>query len=281
MSVACGVYGYSITRSIELDNVRILPRTTDYKTAKNLARDLDSYQLTAVLIGHCINEKDLFDIEAVLSFMEQLDVIVSKPIELADRNPFAVFPEKITAHKRNCGGGVVVGDDAFFPTSRSEFSIKALGLLQDKEFCEKTGFRTLLFKCIETFRQRKPFVEISYFLLFSGLESFARSFLDERDTKNAPKVIFKLLNFYGFNVREDNPKDLKRSVSSYVYVRNALFHNGEVTSKKDINQREVEFDVIEYLPPLSRLVPLVIMKAVGFDDGSVNWESWIDMLPFQ
>lgn len=281
MGVVCGIYGYSITRPIVLGELRIEPRTKEYRQTKSWARDLESYQLTATLSGPTISATDLFNLEAILSFVEHLDVLITSPVKLAEEDPFSIFPEQIESHKRNNGGGAAIGEDAFFPSSRGEFVAKAYRCLGDNAFCQATQFNILFFKCVETFRQRKPFIEITYFLLYSGLETYARSVLDDRKSKNSSEPIFKLLTNYGFDVKIENPSDLKRAVSSYTHLRNALFHNSEITAQVNMNGEIVEFAIVDYLFNIRQLVALVILKAVRFDDEHINWNSWIDRQPFK
>ncbi len=281
MSVACGIYGYQITRPIDLPGLRIEPRTSDYQQAKQWASDLDTYQLTAILKGTSISDDLLFNLEAVLSFVEHLDVLVSSSIELAEDDPFAQFPSSITTHRRNNGGGAIIGEDTFFNSSRGLFISQALDRLQDQEFCEKTQFKILFFKCVETFRQRKPFVEVSYFLLYSGLESFARSVINDRSNGSSSKPICQLLTSYGFDVSIERPCDLHRAVSTYTHLPNALFHNSEFTANINVNGKMVELKLFDYLFNISQLVALVVLKAVGFDDDHINWNSWIDRQPFK
>lgn len=281
MNVVCGIYGYQITHPIDLPDLRIEPRTSDHQQAKQWARDLDSYQLTAVLRGTSISGDLLFDLEAVLSFIEHLDVLISSPIKQTEDDPFAQFPQSITTHRRNNGGGATIGEDAFFKPSRSLFISKALNRLQDQKFCEQTQFKALFFKCIETFRQRKPFVEVSYFLLYSGLESYARAVINDRSTRNASVPICKLLTDFGFDVQIDRPNDLQRAVSTYTHLRNALFHNSELTATINVNGTMVELKLFDYLFNITQLVSLVVLKAVNFDDGHINWNSWIDRQPFR
>lgn len=281
MNVICGIYGFQITYPIDISGLRIEPRTNDYQQAKRWARDLDAYQLTAVLKGISISDDLLFNLEAVLSFIEHLDVLVTSPVEQIKDDPFSQFSPTITTHRRNNGGGAIIGEDTFFRSSRSLFISRALNRLQDRQFCEKTQFNVLFFKCVETFRQPKPFVEVSYFLLYSGLESYARSAVDDRSTRNSSEPIFKLLTSYGFDVQVERPNDLQRAVSTYTHLRNALFHNSEFTATININGAVVEIKLFDYLFNISQLVTLVILKAVEFDDGHINWDSWIDRQPFK
>jgi uncharacterized protein (DUF2344 family) len=113
------------------------------------------------------------------------------------------------------------------------------------------------------------------------LEAYARSVLEDRESKNSSEPICKLLTNYGFDVKIENPSDLKRAVSSYTHLRNALFHNSETTAQVNMNGKNVELDIVDYLFNISQLVALVIFKAVCFDDGHINWNSWIDRQPFK
>lgn len=280
MSIVCGIYGFEITTPIDLPRLRIEPRTNDYRQAKQWARDTNSYHLTAVVTGASMSDDMLFDLEAVLSFIERLDVLVSAPVEQGMDDPFAQFVPSITMHKRDNGGGAVIGEDSIFGASRGKFILKALDRLQDKEFCEQTKFRILFFKYVETFRQRKPFIEVTYFLLFSGLESYARAVVNDRD-RDASEPISKLLIDYGFDVQVCRPKEPQKAISTYTHLRNALFHNSEFSKSIDSNGVMVEYKLFDYLFNFSQLVALVIFKAVGFDDGHINWNSWIDRQQFK
>lgn len=280
MSVVCGIYGYQITCPIDLPGLRIEPRSTNYQQVKRWARDLDCYHLTAVVKAASISNDRLFKLEAVLSFVEHLDVLISSPIEQVDDDPFSELSRSIKTHRRNNGGGAVLCEDSLFPDSRSLFISKAFDRLHDQDFCRDTQFDILFFKCVENFRQRKPFIEVSYFLLYSGLESYARSVTNDRSSRNSSEPICTLLRNYGFDVTIERPGNLKRAVSTYTHLRNALFHNSEFTATININGTEVEFKLIDYLFNISQLVTLVILKAVEFDDGHINWNSWIDRQPF-
>ena len=259
------------------------PITTDCGNAEDLARDLENYLLTGRVSGECLNEETLFRLEAVLSFIEHLEVLVSKPVETANSGEFVAsdLPLVLATKRRNNGGGAVVGTDAFFPGSREKFIELALGKLGDDAFCKAKKFNSLFFKFVETFRQRRPFIEVTYFLLYSGLEAHARAVLNDQITRNSSVPISKLLESYGFNVYQNNTSDLPRSISTYTHIRNALFHNGEFQSVVRMNHVNVQLDLRKYLFNLSMLVSLTIMKALQFDDGHINWDSWIDRQPFK
>jgi hypothetical protein len=280
MTVWCGVYGYQITRPIVLPSLSIQPRTSDHIEAQRWAHDIEKYQLVAVVKANSVSEDRLFKLEAILSFIEHMDVIITPPVESREDDPFKHFDASMTAHQRHRGGGAVIGDDSFFPGSRSAFICKALAKLEDPIFCERTKFDMLFFKAVEWFRQRKPFVEVSYFFLYSGLESYARAVMNDR-TKNSSKPICTFLKQYGFDVDIDRPGNLARSLSTYKRLRDGLFHNSELSSTLKVRGQTVSVDASNYLFHLSQLVSLVVMKAVEFDDGHINWDSWISRQPFK
>lgn len=67
-------------------------------------------------------------------------------------------------------------------------------------------------------------------------------------------------------------------MATYTCLRNALFHNSEFAAiGKDEKGAEVKLRLNDFLPNFSQLVSLVILKAVEFDDGSINWNRWVSM----
>jgi hypothetical protein len=79
----------------------------------------------------------------------------------------------------------------------------------------------------------------------------------------------------------ERPSDLRRAVSTYTHLRNSLFHNSRFETRINVNGVQVEIRIVDYLFPLLQLVTLVVLKAVEFDDGHINWNSWIDRQPFK
>lgn len=278
MKLLAAIYGFEITRSISFGTCCIEPITNSYDEAHRLARDLEAYHLTATLVGDALPEDERFKLEGVLCFIEHLDVIVFPAAQLIDdAEPSASrLPTILRRQRRNNGGGAVIGEDTFFRQSRSDFLALAMSKLCDDAFCKSTKFNILLYKCVETFRQRSPFLEITYFLLFSGLESFARASLNDTTTRNASKPIYGLLNSYGLSVLLDDQSNLPRSIATYTRLRNSLFHNSEFRATVRVGGSDIQLDASAYLFHLSMLVSLTILKAVGFDDGHTNWDAWID-----
>ena len=197
MRLLAAVYGFQITRPIQIGKLAIQRISTEFDTARNLAKDLQAYNLTATVVGEALPDELRFNLEDAMCFAEHLDVIVFPANQLSESETpsLAEMPKTLRIQHRNSGGGEIIGEDSFFPGSRQEFLIRAMEKLEDKAFCDSTNFKSLLFKCIEVFRQRRPFLDITYYLLFSGLESYARASLGDF-SNHASVPICKLLRNY-------------------------------------------------------------------------------------
>ncbi len=274
------VYGFEFTRPFSAAGLSFTTSENNSYSAKRIARDLSAHHMTGTIAANAIDRETIYELEGVLSFIEHLDVMVLEPISAhqAEPDPTKAFEPTLIARRRHNGGGAVIGSDAFNPckNSRQQFIELCLTHLKDKSFCDQTRFRSLLFKSVETFRQRQPFLEITYFLLISGLEAFCRACQGDYTSRNAAIPITNQLKLYGFNVFQDNSGELSRSISTYLHIRNALFHQGDFTSTVNINHGLVQFNCSQHLFNLSMLCSLTVMKAIGFDDGHTNWDCWID-----
>jgi hypothetical protein len=207
-----------------------------------------------------------------------MSVIVGQPRDEASVSA-QPFPDAITLGKRHPGGGDTLPSDFFYPDVRGQFVRLAMAKLSDSSYCERTGFDRLFFKYVEAHRQRRPFIEVTWFLLMSGLEGFARKAFNDEDAA-AQDVIYKLLRSYGFEVFLDMRGGVERCVLTYTKLRNRLFHNGERTAKLSFMGVKHEVDMPNYHCQLTRLVGLVILKALGFESEHINWDSWIDRQAF-
>jgi hypothetical protein len=274
------IYGFEFTRSFDAGGFHFEPVSTDQQEIHGLARDLERHHLTGTVSAPTLSREALFDLSAILSFIEHLDVRLSLPITMDDT---PAFPERffdlaLPAAHRNNGGGAVVGCDAFNPwkQSRQQFIERALLAMTKRKRPRPSGPPLLLYKCVETFRQRSPFVEITYFLLISALEAFCRAEQDDFATKSGVEPIVKTLRAYGFDAENNLPSKPERSMVNYFHLRNALFHEGLFTRTVNVDGTDRVLNCSDYLFHLSMLVSLTVMKAVGFDDGQTNWDCWID-----
>ncbi|WP_318370184.1 hypothetical protein [Enterobacter sp.] len=284
--VRFGIYGYECTKPITFSYIKIIPLYTTFKESNTLAKDERTYFLTAFLeiddanISTSEIKHYIHTLEAVLSFIEHRDVIISNQLRSHEQhnNLDDDYPRKIETHIRKNGGGCVIINDVFSPSSREIFIQKSMALLLTERSTVNDAFRKAFFKTIEVFRARESFVDISYYLLFSALESLCRAIEDDYTSKCVATPISRVLTKYGFDFKQENPKDFKKSVMTYVHLRNELFHNGSLraeTKSGDI------FEMKDYYVFLHRLMPLVLIKYIGFDDGRINWNSWLDRMHFK
>ena len=70
-------------------------------------------------------------------------------------------------------------------------------------------------------------------------------------------------------------------MSTYMHLRNALFHDGAREKVVNVNGATVTLEMARYLFNFEQLVALAILKAIKFDDGHIDWDSWIDRMPFK
>lgn len=276
MRQRCPVYGFEFTRPFTVGALQFEPLYTSYDVATAKARDVQQYNLTGIVSTDSYESEVMFRLEAILSFVEHLDVAIGSPSALRTGKPFEGIPEVARVAARHSGGGAVVADDTFFPDSRREFIELALAKLSDDAYCHATGYRTLFFKATEPFRQRRPFLEVSYFLLFSGLETYVRRTLGDPHCREVAQLLNKRLRQLGFRVYNYRPTELGRSMDTYARLRNALFHGSEFQAVRKTKSGAVQYKLLDYFAQFMLLVNLVVLKATDFDDGHVNWDSWID-----
>ncbi len=282
MRQVCGIYGFAITKPFVVDGLRFVPVHSSFQDAKDSARDLTQYNLTAAVVtDDLISAEILFRLEAVLSFIEHLDVVITEPEAFAGNDPLAQFEKTLRIGRRHNGGGAVIGDDTFFPLSRPTFVRQALLRLGDDSFCDSTGYRTLFFKVTETFRQRKPFIEVSYFLLFSGLETYVRKTLNGAMASDTARLLAQRLRAMDFDVHAFSASQAVRSMKTYVRLRDALFHNSDFEATSESGGIAKIYRLTEYFDRFAILMSLVVIKATEFDDGHLNWDAWFDRQLFK
>lgn len=281
-----GIYGYEISRPAEFDGFRLTPLTDNYTEIRNKASDLDNYHLTGFLEIDEIRFSDIraliFDLQGVLSFIDQKNVIVTNLLRENEtfENLDEDYPTKLTALKRINGGGNVILGDTFSSNSRSDFITMALAKLKESD-AENGAFRGAFFKSIEVFRGSDSFIDVNYYLLFSVLESLSRFHLNDYTSKNCSTPIAKFLEPFGFDISQDNTRELVKSVSTYTHIRNALFHNGKFECEVNINGQMEKITISKYYSQFNMLIPLIMLKYIGFDDGHINWNCWLDRMPFR
>ncbi len=278
MSYACAIYGYEFTKPFECQGMRFLPRHSWVTEAQAAARDLGQYNLTGIVLMDSYEAEQIFRLEAVLSFIEHLDVLIADPEKVVTEDYFARFPSVARRAKRNNGGGAVLHQDTFFPDMRSNFIELAMERLADDAFCTSTGWNTLFFKATVPFRQHNPYLDVSYFLLFSGLETYVRRTMMRPEDRDVAALVAKRLRQMGFDIYSYKASDLKRSADSYARLRNALFHNSSTQAiRRAKDGTTTAYELRDYYSHFVILVSLVVLKGIGFSHPRIHWDSWITM----
>jgi hypothetical protein len=206
VNYVCGIYGYHVTHPINLTDydLRIDPVTND-DDVKLRADNRQSYQLTAILTGKSIPTNVCFNLEAILSFIEGRDVLITSQEDLTNEvSPGSQFTECIRMPARGKISNKAICRSKH--TSRASFIINALTRLNYEEDELKRLkieprekgedlpniplFNALFFKYVESFRQN-IFSDIEYYLLFSGLEAYAMNWAKSEGLLNPnPKKPF-------------------------------------------------------------------------------------------
>ncbi|HHF2897654.1 TPA: hypothetical protein ACPJZU_000166 [Vibrio alginolyticus] len=284
--VRIGIYGYECTVEYVFSGYKIIPLSNNYNEVKELARDSKLYHLTAFVEiedeYHGSIDSLCFDLEAVLAFADGRDVLIRNQLRETESydNLDQDYPLKLEGYNRRSGGGHPIMSDAFSKESRSDYVCLAMEKLKGESNTDKC-FRNAFFKSIEVFRARENFIDVSYYLLFSGIESLCRAIENDFKSNNCAAPIAKVLKAYGFDISQESLKEPFKSVMTYVHLRNALFHNGELEKEVKTPNGITTYKLSKYYSPFSRLVPLLLLKYIGFDDGYINWNSWLDRQAFR
>ncbi|MCP6512767.1 hypothetical protein NV951_06045 [Klebsiella pneumoniae] len=223
----------------------------------------------------------LFDLSAVLSFIEQKNVIIAHSLK-EDETPSTFgddFPTSLDI-KRKRGPGQIIMEDCFSKHGRSEFIRLAINKLSDNITADQNPFRTAFFKSMLSFRENINYDDVNYYLSFSALESLCRYIQDDYKSPKTPQIITTTLQNYGFNVSKKDNALPQRNIMHYCALRNSLFHKGDYIAYTKNDDPDSIIYLKNYSSSLCLLLSLFIMKYIGFDDNYINWDSWIDRQPF-
>lgn len=280
-----GVYGYIFTKEMIFDGGTLTPRFNNLTDLKNKKCNGESYILTGFFTPNSKKKNNipqlLFDLSAVLSFIEQKNVIIAHSLK-EDETPSTFgddFPTSLDI-KRKRGPGQIIMEDCFSKHGRSEFIRLAINKLSDNITADQNPFRTAFFKSMLSFRENINYVDVNYYLSFSALESLCRYIQDDYKSPKAPQIITTTLQNYGFNVSKKDNALPQRNIMHYCALRNSLFHKGEYIAYTKNDDPDSIIYLKNYSSSLRLLLSLFIMKHIGFDDNYINWDSWIDRQPF-
>ena len=163
-------------------------------------------------------------------------------------------------------------------------------------------FSSLVYKVTEPFHMRKKFIELTYYLYFSGLEAFCKQYLKSyypeikvvKDiSKNFSEMLEKLgINYIHIcskdtknNLRNkinDKDKFLKLSLSTYSNLRNSLFHQNLFVAEVPCSIKENDTELVkitDYEDTLLRLCNVVILKYIGIENPNLDCSKWYTRFP--
>lgn len=273
------IYGMEVYSRIDLGKFQIVPRPFDRTEIKRRARDRKHMYLTAYLQSdHAPDTDFLYDLGGVLTFVQQQYVEICTGVELeanSDRAQESLFDEEYSHDITRESTGRLIREESL----QTAINL-CLDRLGDPEFEQRTGFRVAFFRHIETWRLRTSYMDITYYLDFSAIEMLSRNVSRDFENRNVSAVVAPFLGGLGFQMTQENPSDLRTSFKTYATLRNGLFHNGELEAKLLGNGPPQVLKLTDYEDEFRMLVPLVILKVIDFDDGHMNWNSWLDRQPF-
>ena len=301
------IYGFFFDRTFSFNEITFTPIDgVCYQERKKIANDRNHHNLTGYIeTQETDSDSFIFSMQAVLTFVQQQDVIIVR-IDESDIPSSYKFD-----FERNTHGAAPY---AFYPDLLIEIVqklytklINTLDPCNQKDGNEVFGkehnceFSSLVYKVTEPFHMRKPFIEMVYFLYFSGLEAFCKQYLKsykpDMYSDQAPDAIGNTLenleipyiniyknngnyNFINENISED--QFLILSITTYSNLRNSLFHSnkfvadtqisGKKISKKEYPMKEVQ--ITEYDRYLLRLCNAVILKYIGIENQNLDCSKW-------
>lgn len=279
------VFGYEITQKLELEEFVLHPVANDLYTAKQKSKDENNFNLTA--IGQVKNSPcrdTLFDLEGTLTFCQQQAVIVSDFHQENSNNNIEkikkYFPNKINVLCKRYTSGALVRSDDEDSDGRIYLINLCLRRLKNSNFNAQTDFRVAFFRNVESWKLRSELIDVTYYIDFSALEILSRKYLNDFKSKDVANLICRFLNCYCFDVKNNCGDNRKIRMDSYAHLRNALFHNGKFEKTFDDNGAQVTLNLSEYSENLRRLVPDVLLKVIGYQNSSINWNRWVDRMHF-
>lgn len=275
-----------LLQPVTVGNIKLIPRNMKLTEIRSLARHNNRMYLTGYGYSDVSPPKEtLADLAAALTFAQQrwADFASVQEIEFTSESDFeGKFSAQLSGYstRQSTGSIVLLQNASNEPSSLETLLNLCMARLQDAQFEEDTGFRRALYRHVESWRLRVPYMDLTYYLDFSALEILCRE-----DSKNYDQKIAALsapfLRQLGFTMAQSNSGNKKASFQTYAALRNGLFHNGQLSGSLRSNGVVTTVNLVDYEDEFRVLVPLVLLKIMGFDDGHINWNSWLDRQRFK
>lgn len=263
-----GIYGFKFKTPIHGDGYTLMPLSNNNSEKATNRR---SFHLTGYMeIQSTDNihkiEEIIFNVSSILTFIQQQHVIITyNSYESIDSLGKQEQELNIFASREH-------GSELVLEDSKELLCNLLMDKLHNEDFLKSTGFSEAFFRDVEVWRLNKQFMEITYYLCFSGIEILARrKFNDAR--LPVVQIITNFLKPLGFDVTQDD-------MQNYAHVRNALFHSGEFSKTINQNGSEIKLDLSEFENSIIGFFPDILLKIIGFNDNRINWKRWKDLQSF-
>ena len=306
------IYGFYFDREFSFDGIKFTPvEELSYQERKKIASDRNRHNLTGYIETQVSDsELFIFSMQAVLTFVQQQDVIIVS-INETKISSFYKYDFERTTHG--------AAPYALYPDLLEEIVQKLyLKLIDNTDPCnQKDGdnvfvnehnceFSSLVYKITEPFHMRKPFIEMVYFLYFSGLEAFCKQYLNSYYkslySNKAPEAIGRTIekleiqfvdvhiptSKYNLKNTINNDDDfIKMSITTYTNLRNSLFHSNKFVADVETSAIEIskdnyptkEVEITEYDGYLLRLCNAVVLKYIGITNKNLDCTKWHTRFP--
>jgi hypothetical protein len=311
-----GVYGFVFSEKIEIGVYTLIPCSNKItKESKDSINSRHEYKLSGFICTNgLIDNSFLFDLEAVLSFCQQQNVIIRNEFTSLSEIPLEKTIIIADIERRKTSSYILELNEIQLPNLVN----KLFNKLNERNDVCNDDFRALVFNSIEVNRLRAWYSNISYYLLFSSLEAFCSSynkkkinngkkhprnyapytiartleelkipyiyhFVQKNKTTNSDKAKEKfnnaLQNMYG-NI--SNETDYTRMLlDTYSNLRNKLFHNNKLEAEiEGVSGKKEIVSIGEYELFLHKLIIAVIIKYIDFTDKHFNVAKWPTRIVF-
>lgn len=258
--IKLGIYGYDI----KYENSFFFGRMIPYKNMDINDKKTNCYLSAFLEIEHDENtNRNIKILEAILCFIEQKEVYIKNPLKAHEdySNLDNDYPNSLGDRRYS---PTIILEEKYKKDSRKLFIEKAFNKLLNGD----PAFLTMLLKIELSINMTPSYADVTYFLLFSGLESFAREHYNIY-TGNINNILDKLFKEYKIDLKE-NHKDKKRNTLIYSKLRNTIFHNGKYTTKLNDSTTEQEINLVDYFCYFKKISNIVIFKYIDFDDNFIN-----------
>lgn len=273
------IFGYEITRKCVFGNANINPIFHDHISVTGNLKAVNQSP-TAVLEIELLDKNLVFDLEAVLTFIDQANVQIWGPLDATNLTDALSEAASERIDYRRKSRGKFIRSDAFEPSMRCEVSTKLMNRMRFGSDDTTRAFSRLLHATSFGLANNvSEYVDLSYYLYFSNLEALARAHYDDFSTKNVAQVLNRFFNDLDFSLVQQDDTNLLNSCHTYSTLRNSLFHKGQVVAAYNISSGIIELKLTDFSFHFKTLVHLCILKFAGFDRPNLNWSCWQNGMP--